>query len=424
MVSTINVDDLATMLLDPRVKIIDARPTAAFNGWRLGQETRGGHIPGAVAFPTAWAAGASNGDLAEVLSSKGVHRELSIVVYGYDDKDEDAGDLAGRLSDLGYGHVRILDGGWAAWAERRDLDVSKLPRFSQLVHADWLHGLLAGEPLDEAPGADYAVFHVNSGMPEAYEAGHIPGSFHLDTNLLESPTDWNRRTPRELESALLELGIASDTTVILYGRDGAAGEIEKDSEEAGLIAAARAAGILLYAGVEDVRLLDGGIGAWLAAGYPVETVARSPVPAAAFGASIPAHADYFIDFEEANDVLADPDGVLVSVRSRPEHFGETSGYDYIQEAGDIPGAIWGNSGTDANHMEHYRNVDDTMRAFNEISANWEAIGITSEREVTFYCGTGSRASEAFFYAYLMGWSNISIYDGGWFEWSRRSEEPS
>ncbi|MEJ2247847.1 MAG: rhodanese-like domain-containing protein, partial [Acidobacteriota bacterium] len=41
----------------------------------------------------------------------------------------------------------------------------------------------------------------------------------------------------------------------------------------------------------------------------------------------------------------------------------------------------------------------------------------------FYCGTGWRASEAFFYAYLMGWERISVYDGGWFEWSLDARNP-
>ncbi|WP_305065691.1 rhodanese-like domain-containing protein, partial [Methanococcoides sp.] len=35
----------------------------------------------------------------------------------------------------------------------------------------------------------------------------------------------------------------------------------------------------------------------------------------------------------------------------------------------------------------------------------------------FYCGTGWRGSEAFFNAWLMGWDNAAVYDGGWLEWS-------
>ena len=77
--------------------------------------------------------------------------------------------------------------------------------------------------------------------------------------------------------------------------------------------------------------------------------------------------------------------------------------------------MWGNCGTDAYHMQHYRNVDNTMRAYPEIAANWEEAGITPDKWVAFYCGTGWRASETWFYAYLQDWPRIAVYDGGWSE---------
>jgi thiosulfate/3-mercaptopyruvate sulfurtransferase len=69
-------------------------------------------------------------------------------------------------------------------------------------------------------------------------------------------------------------------------------------------------------------------------------------------------------------------------------------------------------------MQHYRNIDNTMRAYPEIAANWDEAGITPDKWVAFYCGTGWRASETWFYAYLQGWQRIAVYDGGWFEWSQ------
>ncbi len=95
-----------------------------------------------------------------------------------------------------------------------------------------------------------------------------------------------------------------------------------------------------------------------------------------------------------------------------------SGYNYIGPAGRIAGDVWGNCGTDAYHMQHYRNLDNTMRPYPEITANWAEAGITEDKHVAFYCGTGWRASETWFYAHLMGWQRIAVYDGGWFEWSK------
>jgi thiosulfate/3-mercaptopyruvate sulfurtransferase len=111
----------------------------------------------------------------------------------------------------------------------------------------------------------------------------------------------------------------------------------------------------------------------------------------------------------------------VSVRTWREHVGEVSGYNYIQPAGRIAGDVWGNCGSDAYHMQHYRNVDNTMRAYPEIAANWAEAAITPDKWVAYYCGTGWRASETWFYALLMGWQNVAVYDGGWYEWSTDPE---
>ena len=216
------------------------------------------------------------------------------------------------------------------------------------------------------------------------------------------------------------LGVAHDTTVVLYGRDTEGDANEKwPGRRAGQIAACRAALILRYAGVEDVRLLDGGYDAWVRAGNPLETSLREPTPIMSFGAPIPRRPELIVDIEEAKQILSAPDSAaLVSVRTWNEHIGRASGYNYIGPAGRIAGDVWGNCGSDAYHMQHYRNVDNTMRAYAEIASNWEEAGITPDKWVAFYCGTGWRASETWFYAYLMGWPRIAVYDGGWYEWSR------
>jgi thiosulfate/3-mercaptopyruvate sulfurtransferase len=142
-----------------------------------------------------------------------------------------------------------------------------------------------------------------------------------------------------------------------------------------------------------------------------------------FGREIPAHPEYIIDMDGAKALLADDQGLLVSLRSWDEYIGKTSGYDYIQARGHIAGAVWGYSGSDAHQLQDYRNHDNTMRSHHEIEANWGRAGITSDKKVAFYCGTGWRASEAFFYAHLMGRRNIAVYDGGWLEWSQNDENP-
>ena len=398
---------------------IDIRPTAGFNGWKLGDEARGGHIPGAISFPFAWSVRLYDSELVDRLAAKGVTPAQNLIIYGTD--DQESLDLGRRLETLGFDGISYLVGGQPAWAADGGRELRWLPGYRRLPYPAWLDGLIAGKDVEAAPDRAPVVFHVNFGVPDDYRRGHIPGSFHLDTNVLESSVDWNRRSPEELQAALARLGITADTPVVLYGNDTARDPRDRwPGRRAGQIAATRAAAILVYTGVQDVRLLDGGLNAWRASRFEVETTIRTPAPVTEVGTQVPAVPDVFIDFEEATELLDDPDGVLVSIRSRPENVGQTSGYKYIEERGDIPGAVWGDNGTDAYHMENYRNIDNTMRDFNEIAANWKGAGITADKRVSFYCGTGWRASETFFYASLMDWPEVSIYDGGWFEWTRRT----
>jgi len=154
------------------------------------------------------------------------------------------------------------------------------------------------------------------------------------------------------------------------------------------------------------------------AGGRLETTPRFPHSVASFGAEIPARPELIVDIDDAKRILADPAGAaLVSVRTSNEHTGRTSGYNYIQPAGRIAGDVWGNCGSDAYHMQHYRNLDNTMRPYPEIAANWAEANVTPDKWVAFYCGTGWRASETWFYAQLMGWPRTAVYDGGWHEWS-------
>jgi len=417
MKTTISTAELADRLGDPALTVVDVRPLAAYNGWRLGGTVRGGHIPGAVAFPAAWLGSGDDAEIDRLLDEKGVRAGRSVVVYGYD--TDDALDAEHGLRSRGITGTRVLAGGAQAWAADPALPLDRLPNHDKLVHVDWLREVLDGGRPESAPEGRFLLFHVDFGAPDEYAEGHIPGAHYLDTDWLEDPTDRNRRPPNALEAALHGLGITHDTTVLLYGRDteGHASE-KRPGRRAGQLAATRALTILRYAGVDDVRLLDGGYDRWVRDGNPLETDVRDPELVGAFGVTVPRRPEIIVDLAEARRMLADPAAALVSVRSWREQIGEVSGYDYIGPAGRIKGDVWGNGGTDAYHMQHYRNVDNTMRAYPEIAAGWREAGITPDKSVAFYCGTGWRASEAWFCAYLQGWQRIAVYDGGWFEWSQ------
>ena len=415
MTLSLSTGELRLRLTDPDTVIIDVRPLSRFNGWRRSGEARGGHIPGAVSLPSSWLGLLNESELLDLLQSKGI-TVGTVILYGDEAREIEV--VRAALEESGL--RPLVYGGWSEWLDDEQLPLEKLTNYDRLVDPEWVAQLLAGSRPDTYRGDDFAVFHVNFGVPEEFADGHLPGSYYLDTNWLEAEHDWNRRSPSELESALAALGISSDTTVVLYGRDTVGNPNEKwPGRRAGQIAATRAAAILLYAGVKDVRLLDGGYDNWVNAGYPLEAGWRAPNPIARFGVPIPQRPEIIVDIEEAKAILSDPAGAaLVSVRTWKEHTGQVSGYNYIEPKGRIAGDVWGNCGSDAYHMQHYRNVDNTMRPYPEIAANWAEAGITPDKWVAFYCGTGWRASETWFYAYLMGWERIAVYDGGWFEWSQ------
>lgn len=416
--SVISTEGLLSRLGDVDLTVVDVRPLAAYNGWTLRGEARGGHLPGAVALPAPWLTLVDESGLQQLLTEKRITSDRTVVIYG--DFPGQGAELRSRLEDLGITEVLEYDASFAEWARSPGFPLERLPNHEKLVYPEWVRMLLDGARPPSLENSRSAVFHVNFGVPDEYADGHIPGAFYLDTNWLESEIDWNRRSPQELDAALRTLGITHDTTVVLYGRDTVGNPNEKwPGRRAGQIAATRAAVILRYAGVEDVRLLDGGYDWWATAGYALETEARVPQPLEAFGLSIPQRPELIIDIDDAKAILAEGDrAALVSVRTWKEHTGLTSGYNYIEATGRIVGDVWGNCGSDAYHMQHYRNVDNTMRPYPEIAANWAEAGITPDKRVAFYCGTGWRASETWFYAYLMGWERIAVYDGGWFEWSQ------
>lgn len=311
------------------------------------------------------------------------------------------------------------------WLANHDLPLEKLPRYTQLVYPRWIKQLVDGEnPPEYDNGTNYVICHPHYGYLKDYEVGHIPGAIPLDTNSLESTETWNRRSPEELQETLENLGIRHDTTVVLYGRFSfPENEDPYPGRNAGHLAAMRCAMIMLYAGVKDVRILNGGLRAWEDAGYPVTQEETKPAPLDDFGLQIPARPEIIVDMPKAKEMLASQDADLVSVRSWDEFIGKVSGYNYIEKKGRIPGAVFGNCGSDAYHMENYRNADHTMREYQEVEANWREMGLTPEKHLAFYCGTGWRGSEAFMNAYMMGWPGISVYDGGWFEWSGDPNNP-
>lgn len=412
-ISTISTDTFADHAHSPDHTLLDIRSVAAYNGWPRHGAARGGHVPGAKSLPMRWT---KYMDWVEVPEDKGMDPEAPLTIYGHDADDVDA--IAAKFERLGFEQLYTYHRFNDDWAANPERPLRAMARYEQLVYPEWLNALLNGGTSEAVRGDDVVLCHAHYNYRTDYEQGHIPGAIPLNTNWLEDPETWDRRPPEELKQVLADLGIHQNTTVVCYGRFSfPTYEHDFPAQSAGHLGAMRCAALMLYAGVGDVKVLNGGLNRWEDEGLPLSTEDVEPTPVDDFGAEVPLCPEYMIDIPEAQALIDADDGELVSVRSWEEFIGERSGYHYIEAKGRIPGAVFGNCGSDAYHMENYRNFDYTTREFQEIEQKWAEAGVVPKKHVAFYCGTGWRGSEAFMNAYLMGWPRISVFDGGWYGWS-------
>ena len=419
MLKEITTEELSARIEKPGLKLIDVRPVDAYNGWTLKGEGRGGHISGARCLPAKWA---DYIDWLDIIQSKGLTPEDELVIYGYQPEEIDK--VGRQFTKAGYDNVRAYYSFVDEWSANEEYPMDSLVRHKHLVPAEWVYDLTINkinpDTRESLQNSDrrFVICHSHYRNHADYQTGHIPGAVALDTNWLEDTETWNRRSPGELKETLESLGITSDSTVIVYGRFSFPDNNDPyPGSSAGHLGAFRCAFLMLYAGLQDVRILNGGMQAWEDAGYELSTEEVEPQPVSDFGSNIPGAPELVTDLEEAERILESNDKNLVSVRSWSEFIGEVSGYNYIEKKGRIPGAVFANCGSDAYHMENDRNLDHTTREFHEVEKNWAEVGIIPDKHNAFYCGTGWRGSEAFFNAWLMGWPDISVFDGGWFEWS-------
>lgn len=233
-----------------------------------------------------------------------------------------------------------------------------------------------------------------------YRAGHLPSAIHLNTDELENGYPrWLLRPLPELQRVIGAHGITPQTTVVVYGKQA--------------IAAARVWWVLNYAGVSDVRFLNGGLAAWQSAGYATETALNQPQPVK-FEAQ--ARADWLATTDYVRERHQTRRALLADARSQAEYIGERSGYEYMDFKGRIPRSIHIGDADDGARL--YVKADGSLRDPDEVRAMWKQAGLANDgREVIFYCGSGWRSSLTFLYAWALGFDRIRSYSDGWAGWS-------
>ena len=410
-VKTIATKELQDKLSDDSWVVVDTRINDAFNGWKLDEVERGGHIKGAVDFSANWLTVDSKDKektLDKALETKGIEKDKNIVLY--DANGKDAKEVANYLSEKGYKNLYTYN--VADWAKDESLPMESYENYEMIVPATIVNDILDGnKPETFENSKNIKIVEASWGEEsEAYSKGHVPTSVHINTDTVEPPPQWMLASDEELAKFANDYGFTKDDTVIVTGPD--------------VMASYRVAVVLRYIGINDVRVLNGGNNAWTSAGYELETKSNKPVAGNDFGATIPANPDLIDTQAELKEMLKDSNNVLVDNRSWDEYIGKISGYSYHDKKGRIPGAVYGYAGTSATTLEDYRNIDNTMRNAAEIKALWKDAGIDTNKHLMFMCGSGWRAAEVLTYANVMGFDNTSLYSDGWIGWSNDTSNPT
>ncbi|GAA5052094.1 sulfurtransferase [Nocardia callitridis] len=239
-----------------------------------------------------------------------------------------------------------------------------------------------------------------------YASGHIPGAVYADveTELSDHSVTGQGRHPLPTGAALQDAargwGARTGVPIVLYDNWNRAGS-------------ARAWWVLRAAGISDVRILDGGLGAWIAAGFPVSSAAEEITPG-----NIEVLRDDLYEGELPTltvlEAAAAPEsGVLVDARAPQRFRGDEEPVDPV--AGHIPGA---------RNVPSSGVLDDAgfFRPAVELERVFAAAGATTAPAVGVYCGSGVTAAVDIAALRILG-IEAALFPGSWSQWSANPARP-
>jgi thiosulfate/3-mercaptopyruvate sulfurtransferase len=233
------------------------------------------------------------------------------------------------------------------------------------------------KPMKSVSSSD-VIIDVSNG--DSYAKSHIKSAIHIPTkNFLN--TEGNLKTNEELSKILGDAGVSRDDSVVLYGNKEGTGEAEF------------AYLVLSYLGQKDVKLLDGSVVDWKAAGLPEET-SENKKPVKEYKPVV--KSDLMADYEYVKS------GQAQIVDARPfVEFGK----------GRIPGSL----ALDPSNIikgDRIKNADALNMVFSRLS---------KDMPIVVYSSDYTRSSLAWFALQLMGYK-ASIYT--WEDWKAHESTES
>jgi thiosulfate/3-mercaptopyruvate sulfurtransferase len=243
------------------------------------------------------------------------------------------------------------------------------------------------------------VLHVQmapvGGQKSAEKPEFIPGSILFDIEALSdesNPLPHTALSPTEFAARMRSLGLNSDDEIVVYDRQG-------------VYSSARAWFLFLNAGHSKVRVLNGGLPAWIAAGGPLAGEPASSSHPGNFTARNPLR--QFVNRAEVQKTIEDQSAILFDARSAERFAGTVDEPRAGLRRGHIPTA----------HSTPFASVlnGSHLKQPEELSRFFEAR-CQSNQPVIAYCGSGVTACIIALAFEVSGRSPARIYDGSWSEW--------
>lgn len=236
-----------------------------------------------------------------------------------------------------------------------------------------------------------------------YRTAHVPGAIRFDIDAMSdesSPLPHMLPRSEVFSSRLRALGIGDGAHIVVY--DGL-----------GLFSAPRVWWMLRTFGVRHVEILEGGLPAWIAAGYPTEDGEGRPRERRHFTARLD-HGS----IASAGDVAKALDrnaAQVVDARSGPRFRGEEAEPRPGVRPGHMPGA----------RNLHYAALQANGRLKDEASlrAAFVEAGVDLDRPIITTCGSGVTAAIVSLALETLGRPPRALYDGSWADWGMDQSRP-
>ncbi|MFO6296515.1 3-mercaptopyruvate sulfurtransferase [Rahnella selenatireducens] len=232
-----------------------------------------------------------------------------------------------------------------------------------------------------------------------YLEAHIPGAIYVEVDSISDCTTGLPHmmpTAEEFSASMSRLGVADSQTIVLY-------------DEGDLFSAPRVWWMLTSFGAKSVRVLDGGLNAWIAEGKPTQSGEHTRVPST------------------FNARLVRP--VVANAQQVKDAIGKVQIIDARSQARFKAEAPEPRPGLHGGHIPQSLSVpfteltkDGHMKSPQELKAAFEQLGVDLNKPVITSCGSGVTAAALAFGLDALGVKDVLLYDGSWAEWGDVNED--